>query len=36
MTPPEHLDKYREFVMSDKPFKENTRNTLMPEAPAPE
>jgi hypothetical protein len=35
MTPPEHLDKYREFVMSDKPFKENTRNALMPEAPAP-
>lgn len=35
MTPPEHLDRMREFMMSDKPFKENTKNPLMGEEPAP-
>lgn len=35
ITPPENLDRMREFMMSDKPFKENTKNTLMGEEPAP-
>ena len=35
LTPDEHLDKMRAFLESDKPFKENTRNALMPEIPAP-
>ena len=33
MTPPENLGRMREFMMSDKPFKENTRNPLMEEEP---
>lgn len=35
MTPPERLEKMREFLMSDKPFRENTRNPLLPEEPLP-
>ena len=35
MTPPENLDRMREFMMSDKPFKENTNNPLMSEEPLP-
>jgi hypothetical protein len=35
MTPPEKLPTYREFLMSEKPFKENTRNPLLGEAPLP-
>ncbi|MBI5858116.1 MAG: hypothetical protein HZB42_10775 [Sphingobacteriales bacterium] len=35
MTPPENLGRMREFMMSDKPFKENTKNPLMGEEPAP-
>ncbi len=35
MTPPEHLGRMREFMMSDKPFKENTKNPLMGDEPAP-
>jgi len=35
VTPPENLDRFREFMMSDKPFKENTVNPLMAEEPAP-
>lgn len=35
MTPPENLERMREFMMSNKPFKENTINPLMEEAPAP-
>jgi len=35
MTPPENLQRMREFMMSDKPFKENTKNPLMGEEPAP-
>jgi hypothetical protein len=35
LTPPEQLGKMREFLMSDKPFKENTKNPLMGEDPAP-
>jgi hypothetical protein len=35
VTPPEHLNKVREFMMSDRPFKENTKNSLLGEEPAP-
>jgi len=35
LTPPEHLEKMRDFLMSEKPFRENTKNALMPEVPAP-
>lgn len=35
LTPPEHLDKMRNFLEGDKPFRENTKNLLMPEVPAP-
>jgi hypothetical protein len=35
ITPEEHLEKSRTFLMSDKPFRENTPNPLMPEVPAP-
>jgi len=34
MTPPENLERMREFMMSEKPFHENTRNPLMGEEPA--
>lgn len=34
-TPFEHLDKYRSFLESERPFRENTKNPLMPEIPAP-
>jgi hypothetical protein len=33
--PPEHLQKVREFMLSEKPFRENTPNPLMSEVPAP-
>ena len=33
--PPETVEKLRSFMMSDKPFPENTRNPLMAEEPAP-
>jgi hypothetical protein len=29
VTPAEQLDKFRSFLYSDKPFKENTKNPLM-------
>lgn len=35
MTPPENLPRMREFMMSEKPFKENTNNPLMSEEPTP-
>jgi hypothetical protein len=35
LTPPEQIDKMRSFLESDKPFRENTKNALMPEVPAP-
>jgi hypothetical protein len=35
VTPPENLERMREFMMSDKPFKENTVNPLLAEEPAP-
>ena len=28
-TPPEHLPKYKEFVMSERHFKPNTKNALL-------
>lgn len=34
-TPLERLSAYREFLMSDKPFKANTKNPLMNEQPEP-
>jgi hypothetical protein len=33
--PPEQLQKYRVFMLSEQPFKENTMNPLLPEVPAP-
>lgn len=35
ITPDENLEKVRAFLESDKPFRENTRNPLVPEVPAP-
>lgn len=35
VTPPEKLELFREFMMSDRPFKENTRNPLLGEEPSP-
>jgi hypothetical protein len=36
LTPPENLQRMRDFMMSDKPFKENTKNPLLKdEPPAP-
>lgn len=35
ITPPENLGSMREFLMSEKPFRENTRNVLMGEEPPP-
>ena len=35
LTPPENLDRMRGFLMSEKPFKENTPNPLMSEVPPP-
>ncbi|HEX6333572.1 MAG TPA: DinB family protein [Flavisolibacter sp.] len=35
LTPPDRLEKMRDFIMSDKPFRENTINPLVPEVPAP-
>lgn len=34
-TPEEQVPKFQEFLMSEKPFRENTHNPLMPEIPAP-
>ncbi len=34
-TPPEFLEKAKSFAMSDKPFRPNTKNSLMSETPAP-
>lgn len=35
VTQAEHLEKAKSFAMSDKEFRPNTKNVLMPEAPAP-
>ena len=33
ITPEEHIPKMQAFVMSDKPFRENTPNSLLPDEP---
>ena len=33
VTPEEHLDRAQSFLKSEKPFKENTPNSLMPDEP---
>lgn len=35
VTPPENLPRFREFLMSEKPFKENTKSPVMADEPAP-
>lgn len=35
VTPEEHVSKMQAFIMSDKPFRENTANSLMSEEPQP-
>jgi hypothetical protein len=35
VTPPENLQRMRDFMMSEKPFKENTINALLSETPPP-
>lgn len=35
MVPPDQLQKMREFLMSDRPFKQNVRNPLLGEEPRP-
>lgn len=35
ITPPGNVPKMQDFLASDKPFKENTLNPLMPEVPVP-
>lgn len=35
LTPPENLGKMRDFLMSEKPYRENTINPLMSETPLP-
>ncbi len=34
-TPEEHLPKYKEFLLSDKEFRENTKAPVLPEEPLP-
>ena len=34
-SPIEHVGKYKEFAMSDKEFKPNTKNVLMSDTPVP-
>src|SRR6266498_2947099 len=34
-TPEEHLPKFRQFMLSEKPFRENTKNPLMSEQGEP-
>jgi len=34
-TPVEHVEKMKAFALSDKEFKPSTKNSLMPETPAP-
>lgn len=35
VVPPERYEKLREFMLSEKPFRENTQNPLLEETPAP-
>jgi oxepin-CoA hydrolase/3-oxo-5,6-dehydrosuberyl-CoA semialdehyde dehydrogenase len=34
-TPPEHLPKFKEFLMSEKEFRENTKAPVLPPEPLP-
>ena len=35
VTPPDKLPKYREFMLSEKPFRENTKSPVLAEEPMP-
>ena len=35
VTPAEHLPKYKEFLYSDKEFRENTKTPVLPQEPLP-
>lgn len=35
VTPAEHLPKYKEFLLSEKEFRENTKAPVLPEEPLP-
>lgn len=35
VTPPDRLDRIRDFMMSEKPFKENTKSPVLAEEPVP-
>jgi hypothetical protein len=35
VTPPDRLEKFREFMMSEKQFRENTKSPVLNEEPAP-
>lgn len=35
VTPADKLGRFRDFMMSEKPFKENTKSPVLPEEPAP-
>ena len=35
VTPPDRLARFRDFMMSEKPFKENTKSPVLPEEPQP-
>jgi oxepin-CoA hydrolase/3-oxo-5,6-dehydrosuberyl-CoA semialdehyde dehydrogenase len=35
MTPEEHLPKFKEFLLSEKEFRENTKAPVLPESPLP-
>jgi hypothetical protein len=35
VTPEDQLDKFRHFLKSDKPFRENTKNPILAEVPPP-
>lgn len=35
ITPPEKIQRSQEFILSDIPFKENTKNVLLPSEPFP-
>lgn len=35
ITPPGNLARMREFLMSDNPFRQNTKNPLLPDQPGP-
>ncbi len=35
VTPEDKLSRFREFMMSEKPFKENTKSPVLPDEPVP-